>query len=266
LDLICEAIVASGRREIRKASPGRWLTAPRRVVVLVAATVFVGGGVAAATGLFVPTPTGVYQNAAGVRMGGPGELLNTSGTDFRRVALQLSIGIPYPPGYQGWRRWVLPAENLSPAGCSRGSPQGDCSVRVSTGAVRGWFAMSAFTAWVIDWWRAMHAGDTARAARDAQVIAEAPNWDAVRAEDPRPLASMPGDLGSTDTSLFGWILPYVPAIQAGDVSRVDQLLDSDLYGGMFGIFDPGWDRLLHREAHAPRPLAGYVSYLKRSGQ
>jgi hypothetical protein len=266
LDMVGAAIVISGPRERRGRSRRAWLRGPRRLLIVGAASLAAGAGVAAAAGLFVPTRTGVHQSGAAVRMGGPGELLNASGTDFRRIALQLSVEIPYPPGYQDWRRWVLPAEDLPPRACAAGEGGGACSVRVSTGALRGWFAMSAFSAWVIDWWHASRAGDTAAAARDARIIAQAPHWDAVRAEDPHPRASMRGDLGSTQSSLFGWMLPFVSAVRAGDISRVDQLLDSNLYGGMFAVFDPGWDKQLHREAHVSRPLSGYVSYLERSGQ
>lgn len=261
LDQLGAAIVATGRRKTQGRSRRAWLRRPRRLFAVGVTSLFVGGGVAVATGVFVPTRTGLYQKGAAIRMGGPGELLNASGTDFRRVALKLSAGIPYPPGYRSWRRWVLRAEGLTPSRCAAASEARTCSAQASTGALRGWFAMSAFTAWVNDWWHATRAGNSALAARDARIIARAPHWKAVRAEDPRPRASVPGDLGSTQTTLFGWMLPYVPAVRAGDISRVDQLLDSELYGGRFALFDPGCAS--RRSCFAS---AGYVSYLERGGR
>lgn len=51
------------------------------------------------------------------------------GTDFRRIALSLSAGLPYPNRYASWRDYVIRAE---PA------PYG----KESNGQVRGPFALS----------------------------------------------------------------------------------------------------------------------------
>jgi hypothetical protein len=67
--------------------------------------------------------------------------------------------------------------------------------------------MSAFCAWVYDWRGATPDGDGARAARAASVIAGAPRWKAVVAEDPHPNPSLP-----PADSLFGWFLPFRSAV------------------------------------------------------
>src|SRR5438309_9106416 len=168
---------------------------PRRKRILLAvavAMVVVGGGVAA--GAALTAHTGRFVPKAEQPMGGPGEELNPAAPDFRTVALQLAADIPYPDGYGAWRELSV-ADASDPAGL------------VSTGALHGWFAASAFCAWVQDWRQKQMAGDGAATAHAAQVIAAAPGWKAVTDEDPHPSLAVPSDGGST-YSLFGWMLLY----------------------------------------------------------
>jgi hypothetical protein len=232
LELIGAAIVGQPRRQRR-----RRLARTPRASLAFAATILSLAGAAAATTLFVNAHTGQYpKNRAEVRMGGPGEYLNVNGTNFRQVALLVSDGVPYPAGYATWREWVVRMYG-GPQPCPPASPRG-CKMEVSTGALRGWFAMSAFTAWVVDWREAMLAGDQARAVRDAQAIGGALRWNAVTAEDPHPSISVPGDMGTTHTTLFGWMIPFIHAVHAGDRPRVDALILSARYGGNFHTYPP----------------------------
>ncbi len=206
-------------------------------MVAVALVAFAGVAVAA-TRLFVPTYTHIYPPKWAIQGGGPGEILNTRGTRFERVAVALAADIPYPSGYaSSWRDLVL-STNKPPY-----------QWRVPSGQLRGEFAMSAICAWVIDWRRAKRAGDRARASHDAAVLSGALRWRAVTAWEPHPRVSVLGDMGSVSPSRFGWAIPYIAAVRAGDLARVEQLLvgnyrsgreDYPLYGS-FLIYTPGYD-------------------------
>ena len=111
---------------------------------------------------------------------------------------------------------------------------------VSTGALRGWFAASAFCAWVQDWRQATISGDAKAADGAAETIAAAPRWKAVTAEDPNPSPSAPNDPGAQPGTLFGWMLPYRDAVLAGDRERVEQLLVSGYGDGRCWLADPDW--------------------------
>lgn len=58
-------------------------------------------------------------------------------------------------------------------------------------------------------------------------------------EDPHPSAQVTGDDGSTQYSLFGWMLPYRDAVAAGDRAKVDHLLITH-YGDKCWTEDPQW--------------------------
>jgi hypothetical protein len=77
------------------------------------------------------------------------------------------------------------------------------------------------------------------AARAAQVVSEATGWKAVTDEDPHPDPSIPGDGGTTQSSLFGWMLPYQEAVLVGDRARVEHLLAFG-YGDKCSTSDPDW--------------------------
>ena len=204
----------------------RWSGSARRALVLAAAVLAVSAGLA--TAAILTAHTGRFPTKAEEAMGGPGEALNPAAPDFREVALDVGSDIPYPTGYESWRDFLISDE------IRRG---GDGLV--STGALHGWLAASAYCAWVQAWRQADIAGDTAAAARAVQTISMALGWKAVTDEDPHPDPSVPGDGGSTQSTLFGWMLPYRDAVLAGDRARVEHLLAFG-YGDKCSTSDPDW--------------------------
>jgi hypothetical protein len=233
--------ITCGSAEMQQARRTRSRRGTRAVIigvaaVLATATVAAAAGISAHTGMFNPTreqianasPNDAARMQSQFDMGGPGEFLDPSAPDFRDVALQVASDIPYPAGYETWRDFLISQEiRLA-----------DGSGTESTGALLGWFAASAFCAWVQVWRQADLAGDAGTAARAAEEISAAPGWKAVTDEDPHPDASVPDDGGTTFT-LFGWMLPYRDAVLAGDRSRVEQLLSTG-YGDKCWTSDPDW--------------------------
>lgn len=216
---------------ISRSAPGsrgtrrRWSIDRPRLAILVAAVLLATSAAVAAHSVF-SAHTGRYPAKAEVPIGGPGEELDPSAPDFRTVALQLASDIPYPRDYAAWRDFLISDEIDTDAG----------GTLVSTGALHGWFAASAFCAWVQSWRHALVAGDDAAAARAADMVAAAPRWQAVTAEDPHPSPTVPADQGTT-YSLFGWMLPYRDAVLAGERARVDHLLATG-YGDKCWTSDP----------------------------
>lgn len=200
----------------------------RLKLAFAAATVaaVVGVGVAAAAGAF-HARTGLFPGASEVPIGGPGEELNPAASDFRSVALHLSSDIPYPDGYAAWRDLVITREIRTASGGLE-----------TTGALRGYFAASAFCAWIQDWRHAKSAGDVSEAQQAASAVAAAPGWRAVTAEDPHPNPSAANDPGAETGTLFGWMLPYRKAVLAGDTSGVDHLLAVGYGDGRCWLADP----------------------------
>jgi len=196
------------------------------------AAVLLGSGVAvAATNLFIPTHTHQYPPQGMVTGGGPGELLNVDGTNFRQVALEISSDISYPAGYESWRQSVISSEYKSQQhACAPGSP-GGCMPKVPSGQLHGAFAASAFCAWVLAWRHAMMTGRQAAAASDARVISRALGWKAVTDWDPHPSLSVPGDGGTTHPSEFGWMIPFIQAVGSGDLVGVDKAIVNDARNG-----------------------------------
>jgi hypothetical protein len=228
----------------------RWLTRPRRGILIAAALVSLAGGVTAAKTLFTKTYTGTYAPKWAIPGAGPGEILNTRGTDFRRIALGLSADIPYPTDYISWRNGVLSMEIQTQTGG-----------RVPSGQLRGEYAMAAICTWVLDWRSAMLSHDRTRAAHDAAVLSGALHWRAVTAWDPHPSISVRGDDGTTHPSTFGWAIPYIAAVRAGDLAKLDRLLTNELYEGNFLVYDPvlnAWQR----RTRGPLP-ASYLAWLTR---
>jgi hypothetical protein len=250
LDELGAAVVS--RRPARRRVLGR-----RRTLGLVAAAAL-AIGVAVAAGTVLSAHTGKFPPKSEIPMGGPGEELNPAAPDFRDVALQVASDIPFPAGYASWRELVISDEST------------DASDEVvSTGALHGWFAASAFCAWVRTWRAAEIAGDSEAASQATQMVSAAPGWAAVTAEDPHPSTSVPSDGGST-YSLFGWMLPYRTAVLAGDRARVDQLLASG-YGGKCWTSDPGWRAELAAHGRDPgwqtlsQQTANYERFLASGG-
>jgi hypothetical protein len=235
LDEIGAAITARPR-PARRAARRRSLGRPRTLALLGTAVAVIGAGIA--TGAVLSAHTGRFPTKAEEVMGGPGEALNPAAPDFREVALEVASDVPYPAGYESWRDFLISDEIRMDA---------DDGL-VSTGALHGWFAASAFCAWVQTWRQADLAGDRSTAARAAQVVSEATGWKAVTDEDPNPDPSVPGDAGSTQYTLFGWMLPYRDAVLAGDRARVERLLAFG-YGDKCSTSDPEWRAQLaaHRE-------------------
>lgn len=232
LDTLAAGIVLSRPAKRRPTLTRRWKVA---VVAFAAAAIITG--VASAAGVF-SAHTGLYPSPSEVSPGGPGEELNPAAPDFPEVALAVSADIPYPQAFGSWREWVL-TEQFRPvqAGGDGGRfPSG----LVSTGALRGTFAASAFCAWVQDWREATVTGDTSEAAVAAQAISAAPGWKAVAAEDPNPSPSQPNDPNAEPGTLFGWMLPYRTAVLAGNRAQVENLLASGYGDGRCWLADPQW--------------------------
>ena len=227
LDELADGIAERPRPPLRSRRPRR-IRGPRAALLVGAAVVAVGAGIA--SGALSSAHTGRYPTKAERAMGGPGEALNPAASDFHAVALRLASDIPYPHGYESWREFVLSGEIRS----------ADDAALVSSGALHGWFAASAFCAWVRAWRDADVAGDARSAARAARIVSEAPTWKAVSAEDPHPAPSVRGDdPRSTTYTLFGWMLPYRSAVLAGDRTAVERLLASG-YGDKCWTSDPAW--------------------------
>jgi hypothetical protein len=206
--------------------------------------IVLAGGAAAAT-VALTTYTGQYNKGWEVSAGGPGENLLTGAPNFCKAALKLSADIEYPAGYESWRPWVLIAETGQPkvtttGACGANNAGGEgADTLASTGALRGWFAMSAFCAWASYWRQAQASGDTTQAADAASVIAGALTWPAVVAEDPHPSSSVTGDLGTTHPSLFGWFIPIQTAVANRNTAAVSTLLTSN--GSSCRLFVPPED-------------------------
>jgi hypothetical protein len=228
------------RRRVRLPRTARGVALAGAIGVLLA-------GAATAATVLLTTYTGQYNKGWEVQAGGPGENLLMGAPDFCQAALKLSSDITYPSGYESWRPWVLIAETGQPkvtttGACGSNSPGGEGRPTLtSTGALHGWFAMSAFCAWVYDWRAAENSGDTSEVTHAALVIAGALTWPAVVAEDPHPSQSVPGDLGTTHPSLFGWFIPFQSAVASDDSAAVATLLSSDGGHSQCTLFDPPAD-------------------------
>src|SRR5207237_9742681 len=108
----------------------------------------------------------------------------------------VASAIPYPAGYESWRDFLISQEIRF----------ADGSGTESTGALHGWFAASAFCAWVQVWRQADLSGDAATAAQAAGMISDAPGWKAGTDEDPHPDSPVQGGMGSTAYSRCGSML------------------------------------------------------------
>jgi hypothetical protein len=243
LDEIGGAITTRSRRR----SPATWRPrlARRRTALIVGAAV-VALGAAVASAAVLSAHTGRFPTKAEQAMGGPGEELNPAAPDFLQVAHEVASDVPYPAGYESWRDFLISDELRTDA---------DESVVVSSGALHGWFAASAFCAWVQSWRQATIAGDANATAQAAQTIAQAPDWKAVTDEDPHPDPSAANDPGAETGTLFGWMLPYRDGVLAGDRARVEQLLAAGYGGGKCWSSDPDWMAQVRAHGDAWRTLS-----------
>jgi hypothetical protein len=249
IEEVLDAIGASLSRQPFRRQHTVGAVARRRIAVaLVAAAVAVSAGIAAA-GVIFTAHTGRVVPKAEEPMGGPGEELNPAAPDFRTVALQVGADIPYPEGYAAWRELVV-------------SDASDPSGLVSSGALHGWFAASAFCAWVLSWRQSVVSGDANATGHAAQTIAQAPRWKAVTDEDPHPDPSAANDPGAETGTLFGWMLPYRDAVLAGNRAKVEQLLAGGYGDGKCWSSDPDWRAQLarHRDWRTLSPSAVAQKY------
>ena len=191
-----------------------WRTRP--VVTVAVASLLVASVAGAASVL--TAHTGQNVPARFVPAGGPGEVLRTWAPDFCQVALAVSADINFPPGYQDWRLQVLAFENQTPDPSATGdcpaTPPGGTpksqQVYVSTGAERGWFAMSAFCAWVSDYQSASASGNASEAATASSEVVGATSWPAVLAEN---------------SSTFDFFGSFQSAVATGNTTLVTQMLN-----------------------------------------
>lgn len=257
---VARAII--GQPDTRRHSAIRSaVSRPRlRVALAVGILVLLLGGVATAA-VALHAHSGVFASGPDVQSGGPGENLNLAAPDFRSVALKLSADIPYPAAYSSWRDFVVSEQAPGPGGAA-------VNDQVTSGALRGWFAASAFCAWVQDWRQAVGDGNSAEAQQAASTIAAASGWPAVTGEDPHPSASAPNDSGAESGTLFGWMLPYRHAVRSGDSAGVEQMLASGYGDGKCWLADPQW--MSDMRAHSawsrlsPRAVASrYDQFLVR---
>lgn len=264
LDEVGAAVLASARRRRRRS--GSVLASRRNLVLVGVAIAVLAAGVATAANV-LSAHTGIFPSKTDQAMGGPGEALNPAAPDIRKVALQVASDIPYPAGYTFWRGFVVDEQVIPDSG--EKDPGKFPAGLISTGALHGWFAASAFCAWVQDWRQQTLAGDSTAAAQAAQQIEQAPDWKAVRDEDPNPDPAAPNDPGAESGTLFGWMIPYRNAVLAGNRARVEQLLATGYGDGKCWLSDPAW--MAEEQAHAPvwRTLsqselaAKYKEYLAR---
>lgn len=265
LDEIGVALVAA-ERPPRRRRPRRVLSSRRSLVLVGLAVAAIGAGTAIASGV-LSAHTGLFASKSGATMGGPGEELNPAAPDIRQVALQVASDIPYPTGYASWRNFVIDEQVIPDSG--EKDPGKFPAGLISTGALHGWFAASAFCAWVMDWRQQTLAGNSAAAAQAAQQIKQAPDWKAVRDEDPKPDPNAVNDPGAEAGTIFGWMIPYRDAVLAGDRARVEQLLATFYGDGKCQLSDPAWmaeERALatnRRTFSQSEMTAKYEEYLTR---
>jgi hypothetical protein len=256
---------ASRERPLRR----RALRPARRLVLIVAAILSVSGAaIAAASGVFVNANTHTYNHGWQHIAGGPGENLNAAGTNWGQVVRRESAGagIVYPAAYAAWRKYAI-KHFRPPVKCPAGSSPG-CKVEESTGMINVNIAQSAFCAWVLDWRQAELNGDAAVARQAAAVIAKVPRWKAVT-----DIKYIKGEYSGD----FGWIRPFMRAVAAGDVSKVNALIASNT-GSWFWFNDPrgfmvSYSKRINRTPQrSPRKAAlvrdegaSYLHYLDQHG-
>jgi hypothetical protein len=252
-DLMTASIASQPRRRTR-----RIVWTPRAVLAAVAAAGLLAAGAAAATKLFIPT-----RSRGPVMGSGIAELINVDGTDFPRVALRLSSDIPFPRRYGSWRNAVIGWDHQNQQDACAPGAAPDCMPKMPASQLHGDFAASAFSAWVLDWRREMTSASTAAAAYDARVIAGVLSWPAITAEDPHPRVSLPGDMGSTHPSRFGWMIPIIRAVATGKVSMVDHAIVQDgRNGGQFWV----WTAVGMRLKRLPVDGQALLTYIRRQSR
>lgn len=185
--------------------------ASRGTVAIAVALLALGGAAYAGVRVFVNADTGKQLHGWERKTAGPGDLIDSSGTNFDQVLENISAGIPFPKGYVTWRTWQLTLVRMLTT-CPPGSAKG-CKILMPASQVRERVATGAFCAWVADWKAAKRSGDTASATAAAAMIKQAPSWKAVVAVE----HYLPGGV-----AWFGW-KRYRAAVASGDLAAVDRL-------------------------------------------
>lgn len=195
LDVIAAADARARRR--------RRLT---RTTAITTAVLLAGAG-AAAAGTFVATRTGVHNTGWEVDAGGPGEDLDSDGSDRTKVFTDLIADIPFAPGYERLKAAELVTGQLKP----------EPGAVVSEGAARGYVARDAICTWADAWVAADAAGDRAARETATRGLAGSLRWPAVRDLDPDPSPTgYVGDSGVGSATLFGTVPRMIDAAQDGE--------------------------------------------------
>jgi hypothetical protein len=154
-------------------------------------------GVAAADVMGAFTGRGP-SDAEDVRLGGPGERLDTSASDFADAVDVVTADIMFPS--EAARESAVSWQAQSWDGVSS-EP-----TFVSTGAIRLWTAGNAVCAWSNVWAGAVRGDDEAAASEAATVILGARRWTAITDTDPK----MSGE------SEFSWLPALEDAVRNED--------------------------------------------------
>jgi hypothetical protein len=251
----------------------RQFWAPKRLAVVAVLVLGASGAAAAASGVFVNANTHTYNHGWQHVAGGPGENLTGAGTNFDRVMQKESAGagIVFPATYASWRIREIKFNRQE---LCRSVPGGGCAEE-STGMLNVNLAQDAFCTWVLDWRHAKLSGDAAEARQAASVIAGVLRWKAAT-----DIKYIHGEFSED----FAWMRPYMRAVAADDVSKVDKMIGSqgtserDEGGSWFWFFDPGFvpafSKRLERANRAGRAQEAalskaegsiYLRYLNRHG-
>jgi hypothetical protein len=203
------------RRRLRR----RWVVAVAVVLTTVAGT----SGLAAG-GVFSAHTGQGPSDAEDLRLGGPGEKLDTAASDFGAIVAEATADIPFPTSAA---RRIAPRHQVDDAQRHRPAPRTES---VSTAAIRAWVADAAICAWSNQWALATRTGDAAARAESITTIQRAPGWAAVTAVDPHPYSRMDyyssDDTGEQylDTSQFYYLGPLGQAVKGNDLGEVAKLL------------------------------------------
>jgi hypothetical protein len=218
---VCESVGESAVGAAVRPGPPLPGHRPRRRLPTVAlglglAVLGAGGAVAAEQSLHAHTGE-VVTDPGEIARGGPGEVLDADAADFLPVARQVTADIAFPPGYERHREAILQLEY---------DPE-HAPVAITTGTLRLDVAKTAFCSWVSAWLEDRAGGDGPATRRSVAAIVASPRWPAVAAMDPAPdPRGRVGDNGERSSTLFGWALPVIAAVQADDpVAAVDTLTD-----------------------------------------
>ena len=208
---------------------------PRRIRMMVGAGVAAAAlgfsGVAAAE--ILSARTGEFPaDAENLRLGGPGESLDPSGTDFRDVIDEETADISFP---------TFAAREVSIDSHVQDLQRGRNPALVTTGAIRGWTAEHAVCSWSNEWVRARRANDTTAEAEAARMLLGASRWSAITALDSeqrnetRTIDELDAKTGEITTETFRdptqfyYLRLVSQAVSEGDSKALATILARDAY-------------------------------------